>query len=222
MTDLSGKRAIVSGASRGIGRGVAIELARAGAEVVVNFRSHPEEAQQVVDQCRDLSGRDVTQWGDFADPQAIQDLVDDAVKRMGGIDIVVSNAVYSDRHLFLDSDLAEFKKTVCSMGCFPFRTCGRAEDGGCGNGCDGGDQQPHAHKDSGAMAYNMAKAANDQMRTAACELAGDRIRQHHSPGLDRYPGHQVFLRGDTGSGRRRCLGDDSASRKSRTRCRIPV
>ena len=58
MTDLSGTRAIVSGASRGIGRGVAIELARAGAEVVVNFRSHPEEAQQVVDQCRDLSGRD--------------------------------------------------------------------------------------------------------------------------------------------------------------------
>ena len=50
MTDLRGKRAIVSGASRGIGRGGAIELARAGAEVVVNFRSHPDEAEQVVEQ----------------------------------------------------------------------------------------------------------------------------------------------------------------------------
>ncbi|MGB0759038.1 MAG: SDR family NAD(P)-dependent oxidoreductase, partial [Rubripirellula sp.] len=58
MTDLTGKRAIVSGASRGIGRGVAIELARAGAEVVVNFRSHPDEAAQVVEQCRQLSGCD--------------------------------------------------------------------------------------------------------------------------------------------------------------------
>ena len=56
MTNLNGKRAIVSGASMGIGRGIAIELAKAGAEVVVNFRSHEKEADEVVAQCAAAGG----------------------------------------------------------------------------------------------------------------------------------------------------------------------
>ena len=117
MTDLRGKRAIVSGASRGIGRGVAIELAKAGAEVVVNFRSHPDEAEQVVEKCRQLSGCDAhAMQADFGNQQAVEGLVDEAVKRMGGVDIVVSNAVYSDRHLFLDSDLDEFSTELTKDG----------------------------------------------------------------------------------------------------------
>ena len=137
MTDLRGKRAIVSGASRGIGRGVAIELARAGAEVVVNFRSHPDEADQVVEQCRQVSGCDSHAIGaDFGDQQAIQELVEESVRRMGGVDIVVSNAVYSDRHLFLDSDLDEFKKTidVSMWGAFHFIRAAGQKMVAAGNG----------------------------------------------------------------------------------------
>ena len=81
MTDLRGKRAIVSGASRGIGRGVAIELARAGAEVVVNYRSHPDEAEEVVQQCRQLSGSDAHAIGaDFGTQHAVEELVEQGKK----------------------------------------------------------------------------------------------------------------------------------------------
>ena len=50
MARFDDKVALVTGASRGIGRGIALRLAREGADVVVNYRSHPEEAQEVVDQ----------------------------------------------------------------------------------------------------------------------------------------------------------------------------
>ncbi|MBD53576.1 MAG: oxidoreductase [Rhodopirellula sp.] len=204
MTDLTGKRAIVSGASRGIGRGVAIELARAGAEVVVNFRSHPDEADQVVQQCRQLSGCDAHAIrADFGDQQAVEGLVDEAVERMGGVDIVVSNAVYSDRHLFLDSDLDEFKKTidVSMWGAFYFvRAAGQKMVAAGSGGAMVVISSPHAHMAiPGAMAYNMAKAANDQMaRTAACELAGDRIRVNIiHPGWTDTPGERKFFSEET-------------------------
>ena len=57
MANLSGKRAIVSGASLGIGRAVAIELARSGAEVVINFRSHELDALQAVAECEEVEAR---------------------------------------------------------------------------------------------------------------------------------------------------------------------
>lgn len=204
MTDLRGKRAIVSGASRGIGRGVAIELARAGAEVVVNFRSHADEADQVVEQCRQLSGCAAHAIrADFADQQAVEGLVDEAVECMGGVDIVVSNAVYSDRHLFLDSDLDEFKKTidVSMWGAFFFvRAAGKKMVAAGNGGAMVVISSPHAHMAiPGAMAYNMAKAANDQMaRTAACELAGDRIRVNIiHPGWTDTPGERKFFSEET-------------------------
>ncbi|MAI30568.1 MAG: oxidoreductase [Rhodopirellula sp.] len=204
MTDLRGKRAIVSGASRGIGRGVAMELARAGAEVVVNFRSHPDEAEQVVEKCRQLSGSDAHAiCADFGDQQAVEGLVDEAVKRMGGVDIVVSNAVYSDRHLFLDSDLDEFRKTidVSMWGAFYFvRSAGQRMVAAGNGGAMVVISSPHAHMAiPGAMAYNMAKAANDQMaRTAACELAKEKIRVNIiHPGWTDTPGERKFFSEET-------------------------
>ncbi len=57
MTDLKGKRAIVSGSSMGIGRGIAVELAKAGAEVVINYRSHAGEAESAVAECEQAGER---------------------------------------------------------------------------------------------------------------------------------------------------------------------
>ena len=52
MVVLEGKVALVTGSSRGIGRGCALEMARAGAHVTINYRSHPEDAEAVADQVR--------------------------------------------------------------------------------------------------------------------------------------------------------------------------
>jgi glucose 1-dehydrogenase len=203
MTNLQGKRAIVSGSSQGIGRGIAVELANSGAEVVVNYRSHGEEADQVVAECRAAGGKAHKIKADFASQSEVERLVEESASLMGGIDIVVSNAVYSDRHLFLESDLAEFRKTidVSMWGAFYFVRSAAQKMVDAGRG---GNivviSSPHAHMAiPGAMAYNMAKAANDQMaRTAACELAQHRIRVNIiHPGWTDTPGERKFFSEET-------------------------
>jgi glucose 1-dehydrogenase len=199
MGDLKGKRAIVSGASLGIGRAAALELAAAGAEVVVNYRSHQEAAEEVVAQCQRLGVRAHGLRADFGSQSEVEQLVETAVERMGGLDIVVSNAVYSDRHLMLNADLDEFRRTidVSMWGAFYFvrAAARRMVDAGRG-GSIVVISSPHAHLAiPGSMAYNMAKAANDQMaRTAACELAQHRIRVNIiHPGWTDTPGERKFF-----------------------------
>ena len=80
---LAGKVALVTGGSRGIGRAIALELGRAGASVVVGYRSGQEEAEQVASE---IGGRAVQ--ADVADPASARSLVDEA----GEIDILVNNA----------------------------------------------------------------------------------------------------------------------------------
>lgn len=204
MTRLKGKRAIVSGASRGIGRGIAIELARAGAEVVINYRSHPEEADEVVAECVSVGGTGHAVQADIAVQREVERLVDQSVELMGGLDIVVSNAAYSDRHLMVESDLDEFRKTidVSMWGAFYLvRSSALKMVAQNANGTGNGGNMvvissPHATMGiPGAMAYNMAKAANDQMaRTAACELAHENIRVNIiHPGWTDTPGERKFF-----------------------------
>ncbi len=199
MSDLKGKRTIVSGASRGIGRGIAIELAKAGAEVMINYRSHGEEADEVVALCIAAGGKAHKIAADLALQADVERLVDESVRVMGGLDIVVSNAAYSDRHLMLESDLDEFRRTIdISMwGAFHLVRCGAQKlvDAGAGGNMVV-ISSPHAHMAiPGSMAYNMAKAANDQMaRTAACELAPHRIRVNIiHPGWTDTPGERKFF-----------------------------
>lgn len=203
MSKLKGKRAIVSGASRGIGRAVAIELAKAGAEVVVNYRSQAAEGEAAVRECERFGSKAHLIQADFANESEILALVDESIERMGGVDIVVSNAVYSDRRLFLEADLSEFRKTidVSMWGAFHFVRAAAAHMVEQGNG---GNvvviSSPHAHLAiPGSMAYNMAKAANDQMaRTAACELAQHRIRVNIiHPGWTDTPGERKFFSEET-------------------------
>jgi 3-oxoacyl-[acyl-carrier protein] reductase len=83
FASLDGKRALVTGASRGIGRAIAEELARAGAEVVVGYRSGQEEAQQLAEE---IGGRAVQ--ADVSSPEDARRLVDEA----GDVDVLVNNA----------------------------------------------------------------------------------------------------------------------------------
>ncbi|KLU05919.1 Enoyl-[acyl-carrier-protein] reductase [NADPH] [Rhodopirellula islandica] len=200
---LQGKRALISGASRGIGRGIALEMAQAGASVTINYHSNPEEAEGVVQECEALGVSAFALGADISDSDQAQTLVDTASDRMGGLDIIVSNAAYSDRHLMLESDLSEFRRTidVSMWGAFYLVRAGAQKLVDAGNG---GNivviSSPHAHMPMpGAMAYNMAKAANDQMaRTAAVELASQRIRVNIiHPGWIDTPGERKFFQEET-------------------------
>lgn len=190
---------MVTGASRGIGRGIALQLAAAGADVAINYRSHPEEAAEVQKACQDLGVQAITLAADMGIQADAEGIIDQTVERLGGLDIVVSNAVYSDRHLFYESDLSEFRKTidVSMWGAFYLM---RQASLYLMEQKNGGNiviiSSPHAVLAiPGAMAYNMAKAAIDQMaRTAAVELAEHRIRVNIvHPGWIDTPGERKFF-----------------------------
>ena len=86
-TELDGKTAVVTGSSSGIGQAIAIELAAAGADVLVHARASQDSADQVADQVRE-HGRDAKViLADLADPATHQPLVDEAVQWRGGVDI---------------------------------------------------------------------------------------------------------------------------------------
>src|SRR5437763_12511755 len=87
--DLSGKTAVITGASRGIGAETARRMAAAGARVIVNYHSSDAAADAVV---RDIGERAVAIRADVADPEAVKRMIDEAVNRFGTIDILLNNA----------------------------------------------------------------------------------------------------------------------------------
>ncbi|MEW6307790.1 MAG: 3-oxoacyl-[acyl-carrier-protein] reductase [Bacillota bacterium] len=89
---LTERVALVTGASRGIGRAVAEALARAGAHVAVNYRSDATGAAEVAATVESLGRRSLVVQADVADPAAVQAMVDGTVEALGGIDILVNNA----------------------------------------------------------------------------------------------------------------------------------
>ncbi len=90
--DLQGKVAIVTGASRGIGRATALELARSGAAVVVNYRSGADAAQAVVGEIESAGGRAVALQADVAEAADVDRLLKAATDSFGSLEIVVNNA----------------------------------------------------------------------------------------------------------------------------------
>ncbi|MCJ1479890.1 hypothetical protein MMC06_000044 [Schaereria dolodes] len=89
---LDGKVAIVTGGSRGIGRGVAVELAARGASVVVNYATSPEAAEEVVREIEQAGSEAIAVQADVSDVEQIGKLFEKAVAHFGKLDIVVSNS----------------------------------------------------------------------------------------------------------------------------------
>ncbi len=91
-TELIGKVALVTGASRGIGRAIAVALAEAGANVAVNYRTQEREAEEVCSRIRKLGRRCIAVQADVARSSDISQLADTVVKQLGEVDILVNNA----------------------------------------------------------------------------------------------------------------------------------
>lgn len=92
---LAGKKAIVTGSSRGVGAAVALAYGREGADVVVNYTSSEDAANDVVKQIQDMGQKAVAVKADVAQAEGCQALVDAAVNELGGLDIVVNNAGFT-------------------------------------------------------------------------------------------------------------------------------
>jgi 3-oxoacyl-[acyl-carrier protein] reductase len=89
---LSGKTAVVTGASRGIGRATALRLAEAGANVVVNYFQHEADAAEVVRECEKFGARAVAVQADVSKIDEAARIIETAVKEFGKLDILVANA----------------------------------------------------------------------------------------------------------------------------------
>ncbi|OON62477.1 oxidoreductase [Massilia sp. KIM] len=92
MIDLQGKRALVTGGSRGIGAAIALTLAKNGADVAFTYRKDSGKAKATAAAIEGLGRRAVAISADSADPRAITRSVDEAVAALGGIDILVNSA----------------------------------------------------------------------------------------------------------------------------------
>ncbi len=198
-TDMAKKRILVTGASRGIGRGAAVQLAQAGADVAINYRSHPEEAEEVANEIRAIGQQALVLQADVSVQSDVESMVAKVISEWGGIDGLVSNAAFSDRERMVDADMDGFRKTIDVSMWGAFYTV-RAVSQQLVKQDTGGSivvvSSPHAVLPiPTSMAYNMAKAAIDHMaRTAAIELARHRIRVNVvHPGWIDTPGERKFF-----------------------------
>lgn len=128
VNELEGKVAIVSGSARNIGRATAIELAKAGAAMVVNARESKDLCAEVVAEIEGAGGRAITALGDISDEAAAKSIIDAAIEAFGGVDILVNNAAVRSNIPFLEIDNAEWERVrgTCvqgtlnlSRGCIP-------------------------------------------------------------------------------------------------------
>ena len=92
MSELAGKRALVTGASRGIGAAIALALAERGADVAITYGNSADRAAEVVRAIEARGRVGVAIQADGADPEAVRRSVDEAVRALGGLDILVNNA----------------------------------------------------------------------------------------------------------------------------------
>lgn len=198
----TGKTALVTGSSKGIGRAVAIELARGGANVTVNYSSSKADAEDVAAEIEKVGGKALVVGCDVSDQAAVEDMVAQTVAKFGGLDIFVSNAVYSDRQLMIEADMKGFRRTVDVSMWGAFYGLRASSQQMVKQGRGGAItviSSPHAVIPfPTAMAYNMCKAAIDHMaRTAAIELVKHDIRVNvFHPGWIDTPGERKFFSED--------------------------
>ncbi|MFN8641923.1 MAG: glucose 1-dehydrogenase [Candidatus Binatia bacterium] len=113
MARLDGRKALVTGGSRGIGRGIAVELAREGADVAVNYRRDEDAARETVTAIERLGRRAVAVQADVAEWPAVERMVAQSLEALGGLDLVVANSgVASRTQTVWDMDLDHWHKVI--------------------------------------------------------------------------------------------------------------
>ncbi len=109
---LKNKVALVTGASRGIGRAIALTLAGYGAIVIVNYCGSKEKAEEIVNQIKENGGTAIAYQADVADFEAVKTMFSDITKEYGRIDILVNNAGITKDNLILKMSEEEFDAVI--------------------------------------------------------------------------------------------------------------
>ncbi len=112
MNTLANKRALVTGASRGLGKAMALSLAQSGADVAITYEKSVDKAQEVVREIEALGRKAVAIQADSASPAAVRDAVSQAVAALGGLDILVNNAGIARGGLLEDMALEDIDAMI--------------------------------------------------------------------------------------------------------------
>jgi len=112
MFDLTGKVALITGASRGIGRGVALSLAKQGADIIINYAGNIEGANQTLSEITGMGRKAIVIKADVSKKSEVEAMVSQAVAEMGKIDILVNNAGVLSYQSFVDMPEEEWNKII--------------------------------------------------------------------------------------------------------------
>ncbi|WP_297388993.1 3-oxoacyl-ACP reductase FabG [Acidiferrobacter sp.] len=124
--DLSGRRALVTGASGGLGRVMAVMLAQAGAQIAVHYRKGQAEAEAVVQTITDQGGKAQAFAADLSDPTAANALMQEASAALGGLDILVNNAGFDGGRALVGEDDPTHWQRVLAVDLLGPYYCARA------------------------------------------------------------------------------------------------
>lgn len=109
---LQGKVAVVTGSSSGIGEGIALAMGRAGAKVVINYRSNEQSARELESQLEEAGCQALVVQADVSNPEEVDRLFKTAIATFGTVDILVNNAGIQRDASFLEMSLEEWNKVI--------------------------------------------------------------------------------------------------------------
>ncbi|MCB1107659.1 MAG: SDR family NAD(P)-dependent oxidoreductase [Chlamydiia bacterium] len=109
---LEGQKALITGSSSGIGKGVALAFAKAGADVVINYAGSKERAEGVADEASKFGGKVLVIKGDVSKEEDVQAMFKLMIKEFGTIDILVNNAGLQKDSPFTEMSLDDWNKVI--------------------------------------------------------------------------------------------------------------
>ncbi|CAM3690878.1 SDR family oxidoreductase [Kibdelosporangium persicum] len=112
--DLVGKKALVTGGTRGVGRGIVLALARNGVDVITCYRQESEASASLVRELKEIGGHHHVLRADLAEPVEIADLLHECESRFGRLDLVVNNAAVISHVPYEELPLADWQRTLAT------------------------------------------------------------------------------------------------------------